>query len=166
MLSLSASRCSRPFLTRSVVRQQQQRVRRSASSKAAAGPMEADAGALATRVHHHMTTSLAVLTPIYFLTPDSMTDGAFSKMFGLFLTANITAHSWIGLNYVATDYVPKVSKALLGPARVFNFGLAVVTMLGVGRIAVSSPGGIKGAIKGLWNPPEELQKKQSGQFDF
>ena len=116
------------------------------------GPLEGDAGALATRAHHAMTVSLAVLTPIYFAVPDSYTDGALNKTFGVFLTANITAHSWIGLNYVATDYVPKVSKALLGPARYVNLALAIVTMLGMSRIAISSPGGIKGVVKGVWNP--------------
>jgi succinate dehydrogenase hydrophobic anchor subunit len=104
-----------------------------------------------------MTTSLAVLTPVFFLVPDSWSDGIFNKTFGMLLTANITAHSWIGLNYVATDYVPKVSKALLGPARIVNVGLAAITMLGMGKICLSSPGGIKAVVKGVWNP---LEKKE------
>ena len=115
-------------------------------------PLEGDTGALATHVHHAMTVSLAVLAPVFFMVPDSWTDGVFNKTFGMLLTANITAHSWIGLNYVATDYVPKVSKALLGPARYVNAGIAVVTFLGLGKIALSSPGGIKGLVKGVWNP--------------
>ena len=115
-------------------------------------PLEGDAGALATRVHHGMTFSLAILTPLYFMVPDSMTDGTFNKTFGLLLSANITAHSWVGLNYVITDYVPKISKAMLGPARIVNVGLAVITMLGMSKIALSSKGGIKGVVKGVWNP--------------
>lgn len=51
------------------------------------------------------------------------------------------------MNYVATDYVPKISKKLMGPARIANAGLAAVIFLGVGRIAVSSEGGIKGCLK-------------------
>mmetsp|Transcript_92458 Transcript_92458/g.258421 ORF Transcript_92458/g.258421 Transcript_92458/m.258421 type:complete len:146 (-) Transcript_92458:90-527(-) len=121
----------------------------------ATGPLEADSGKLATHIHHAMTTALIGLAPAYFLVPDSYTDGIFNKLFGVGLTATITAHSWIGLNYVATDYVPKVSKALLGPARIVNAGIAVVTFLGLSRIAVSSPGGIKGCVKGLWNPPKK-----------
>lgn len=99
-----------------------------------------------------MTFSLAILTPLYFMVPDSMTDGTFNKTFGLLLSANITAHSWVGLNYVITDYVPKISKAMLGPARIVNVGLAVITMLGMSKIALSSKGGIKGVVKGVWNP--------------
>lgn len=129
-------------------------VTRQMSSK----PLEGDnIGTLATRGHHAMTTSLAFLTPLYFLVPDSYTGGAFNKAFGVFLSANIAAHSWIGLNYVATDYVPKVSKALLGPSRYVNAALAVVTFFGMSRVAVSSPGGIKDVVKGLWD--KDTKKK-------
>ena len=109
----------------------------------AGGGLEADSGALSTRAHHAMTTSLAIVTPIFFLVPDSMSDGTFNKMFGLALSVNIAAHSWIGLNYVATDYVPKISKALLGPARIANAALATVTLLGLARISLNNKGGIK-----------------------
>jgi succinate dehydrogenase hydrophobic anchor subunit len=122
---------------------------------ASSGPLEADSGGLATHVNHTISTALLGLAPVYFLVPDSYTDGIVNKIFGVGVSGAITAHSWIGLNYVATDYVPKISKALLGPARVFNAGLAVVTFVGLSRIAVSSPGGIKGCIKGLWNPPKK-----------
>jgi succinate dehydrogenase hydrophobic anchor subunit len=130
---------------------------RSKSSSAGPSVLEGDAGALATRAHHTMTTALAVLTPIVFLMPDSYTDGIVNKSLGVFFSANIAAHSWVGLNYVATDYVPKISKALIGPARIANAGLAVVTLLGLSKIAIMSPGGLKGAIKGLWKPkPKEV----------
>ena len=122
------------------------------------GPFEADTGKLGTHTYHSMTLGLAVLTPVYFLMPDSMTDGMVDKAVGLLLSANVTAHSWIGLNYVATDYVPKVSKAMLGPARIANAGLAAVTFLGLAKISLSLKGGIKGCLKGLWNPPIEEGK--------
>lgn len=128
--------------------------RRALSSKSA---LEADTGPLATRMHHHMTVGLAVLTPLYFMVPS---DGLLDKAMGLFLSVNITAHSWIGLNYVATDYVPKISKSLLGPARIVNAGIAAVTLLGMSKMALSK-GGIKGVVKGLWNP-----KKSKTEFDF
>jgi succinate dehydrogenase hydrophobic anchor subunit len=124
--------------------------------------LEADAGPLATRVYHAITTSLTVLTPAYFLVPDSYTDGAMSKVFGVTLTGIITAHSWIGLNYVATDYIPKVSKSLVGPFRYVNAGLAVITFLGMSKICISSPGGLKGVVKGVWNGS---RKKKEG-FEF
>lgn len=82
----------------------------------------------------------------------------FDKVFGVVLAANISAHSWIGLNYVATDYVPKVSKALLGPSRFAIAGMAGITFLGLSRMAISSDGGIKGCLKGLWNPPKKETK--------
>jgi hypothetical protein len=139
----------RKLLTRAA----QQSSRRSKSTTNS-GPslLEGDAGGLATRAHHTMTTSLAVATPILFLVPDSYTDGIINKGIELFLTVNIAGHSWVGLNYVVTDYVPKISKALLMPARVANMGIAVVTLVGLSKIALTSPGGIKGAVKGLWNP--------------
>ena len=128
------------------------------------GILEADSGSLATRAHHTMTTSLAVLTPVFFMVPDSYTDGFLNKVFGVALAGNIAAHSWIGMNYVCTDYVPKFfPKSFLGPSRIFNVGLAAVTFLGLSRISLSSPGGIKGCIKGLWNPPppkKELKEKK------
>jgi succinate dehydrogenase hydrophobic anchor subunit len=117
--------------------------------------LEADSGALATHAHHAMNLALAVLAPVYFLVPDSYTDGFFNKAFGVLLSANVTAHSWVGLNYVATDYVPKVSKALLPPARIVIAGMSFVTFFGLSSIAVGSPGGIKGCLKGLWNPPKK-----------
>jgi succinate dehydrogenase hydrophobic anchor subunit len=76
-----------------------------------------------------------------------MTDGLVDKAVGLLLTAHITAHQWIGMNYVATDYVPKVSKKLLGPARIVNAGISLCILLGLGQISVSSPGGIKRCLK-------------------
>ena len=127
------------------------------------GFLEADAGSFATRTHHAMTTSLAILTPIFFMVPDSFTDGFLNKMFGVGLAANIAAHSWIGMNYVCTDYVPKFfPKSFLGPSRIFNVGLAAVTFLGLAKVSLSSPGGIKGCIKGLWNPPPPAAKIEDG----
>eukprot|EP00536_Pseudo-nitzschia_multiseries_P000342 jgi/Psemu1/299998/fgenesh1_kg.5_\ len=127
--------------------------RRLLSDKPSSGPLNADSGNIGTHVHHTLSMSLAVLAPIWFLMPDSYSDGFVGKGFGVLLAGNISAHSWIGLNYVATDYVPKVSKALLGPSRVAIAGMTAVTFLGLSRCSIESKGGIKGCIKGLWNPP-------------
>ncbi|KAL9182341.1 hypothetical protein ACHAXT_012993 [Thalassiosira profunda] len=115
-------------------------------------PLAGDTGKKATHLHHHMTTFLAAATPLYLLAPDAYTDGTLDKSFGLLLASAMAGHSWIGMNYVATDYVPKISKALLGPARVFNAALGALTFLGLAKIAFNGKGGIKGAVKGLWRP--------------
>lgn len=126
-------------------------VRRAAASSrrkfSSGNPLEADSGPFSTHKFHTLTLSLSVLAPAYFLLPNSMTDGFVDKAVGLLLTAHITAHQWIGMNYVATDYVPKVSKKLLGPARLANAGISLCILFGLGRISVSSPGGIKGCLK-------------------
>lgn len=87
--------------------------------------------------------------------PEEYTDGFVDKAFGMLVATTISAHSWIGMNYVATDYVPKISKGLLGPARVFNAVLAGVTFVGLSKIALNDKGGIKGTVKGLWRPKQE-----------
>mmetsp|Transcript_20607 Transcript_20607/g.44509 ORF Transcript_20607/g.44509 Transcript_20607/m.44509 type:complete len:179 (-) Transcript_20607:346-882(-) len=114
-----------------------------------------DTGRKATHLHHAMTSFLALATPVVMFTPDSYTDGAVDKVFGVLVATTISAHSWIGMNYVATDYVPKISKSLLGPARVFNAALGLVTLVGLSKIALNNQGGVKGAIKGLWRPAQK-----------
>ena len=100
-----------------------------------------------------MTTLLVFATPLYiFALPDSYTNSIVDKGCGLVIASTISAHSWIGLNYVATDYVPKLSKRLLGPARVLNLGLAVLTLAGLGKIAVVGEKGLRGTVLGLWRP--------------
>eukprot|EP00558_Chaetoceros_sp_UNC1202_P002430 CAMPEP_0197241990 /NCGR_PEP_ID=MMETSP1429-20130617/7861_1 /TAXON_ID=49237 /ORGANISM="Chaetoceros sp., Strain UNC1202" /LENGTH=110 /DNA_ID=CAMNT_0042701915 /DNA_START=137 /DNA_END=469 /DNA_ORIENTATION=+ len=106
-----------------------------------------------------MTTFLAVATPIYFLSPTDSIPSAVEKSFGALIAINVSAHSWIGLNYVVTDYVPKVNKAMVGPARIFTAGLGLLTLAGLGKIAVNDQGGIKGAVTGLWKKKEQKNDK-------
>ena len=82
---------------------------KSAYRKFSASPLEADSGGLATRAHHAMTLSLVVATPLYLVLPQ---DSGVSRGLGVVLSGTVAAHSWIGLNYVATDYVPKGKRAL------------------------------------------------------
>lgn len=105
-----------------------------------------------------MTTFLVFSTPLYLFTPTSYTDGLIDKSFGVLIGTTISAHSWIGLNYVATDYVPKISKTLIGPARVFNFMLGVVTFVGLSKIALNDQGGVKRVVMGLWRSVGEKKK--------
>lgn len=76
------------------------------------------------------------------------------KTFGALVVANLSIHSWVGMNYVITDYVPKISKSLNGPARIAAMGMGLVTCAGLGKVAITSKGGIKGLLKGLWNRKE------------
>jgi hypothetical protein len=122
------------------------------------GVLDADAGALATRIHHGISGSLLLFTPFLFIIPDSYTDGTFNKVFGTALSGSIAVHSWIGMNYVARDYVPKISYALLGPAKVVNAAMALITFVGMTKICFSSPGGLKGVVKALWKA-EPKEKK-------
>ena len=64
-------------------------------------PLEADTGALSTHAYHTNNLGLAVLTPLYFLFP--VEDGMLGKTFGVVLAGTMSAHSWIGLNYVGTN---------------------------------------------------------------
>jgi succinate dehydrogenase hydrophobic anchor subunit len=120
---------------------------RSSSSKSA---LEADTGPWATRFNHTASVILGVGAPIYMLVPDSMSDSMLNKLFGVAISANITFHSWVGLNYVAADYVPKFSKALLPPARLAIAGMSAITFLGLSKVCLSNQGGLKAIIKGPW----------------
>jgi hypothetical protein len=114
-------------------------------------PINADAGPLATRIYHSLTTSLLFLSPLYCIMPMSWSrDTILGKTFEMMVATMITVHSWIGLNYVATDYVPKISKALLLPARYMTAGMSVITLFGLYRIILFG-GGIKHVITELWN---------------
>lgn len=123
-------------------------------------PLQGDSGNIATHIHHKMTTFLSVATPIYFLAPfPSEGSSTLNSIFGTLLAVNISAHSWIGMNYVVTDYVPKVNKAMVGPARVVTAAISGVTLLGLVKLAVNDHGGIKGAITSLWNKPDKKEEK-------
>ncbi len=114
--------------------------------------MAGDAGRKATHLHHKITTFLALSVPAYLLVPDAYSDTIFDKTLGISISGCIAAHSWIGMNYVATDYVPKITKSLVGPARVFNAALGIVTFVGLGMLSINDRGGIRGAVCGLWRP--------------
>mmetsp|Transcript_2174 Transcript_2174/g.2512 ORF Transcript_2174/g.2512 Transcript_2174/m.2512 type:complete len:143 (+) Transcript_2174:46-474(+) len=118
-------------------------------------PLQGDAGSKATHLHHKMTTFLAVTTPLYFLAPSDSLPPMADSVIGLALAVNVSAHSWVGMNYVVTDYVPKVSKAMTGPARILTAGLSALTLAGLGKIATNGKGGLKGAVGGLWKKKEE-----------
>lgn len=174
--STSITRRAATNIRNNATQQQQQQQQLTARAKSSSSPLAGDSGHKATHLHHHMTTLLALATPLYLFSPTSPTTTSpntsndytstsmLDKSFGLLFATTISAHSWIGLNYVATDYIPKISKALVGPARIVNVGLGVVTFLGLSTIAFNERGGLKGCVKGLWRPiavavVEEDEKK-------
>jgi len=75
----------------------------------------------------------------------------FNSIIGSIIAINISAHSWIGMNYVVTDYIPKINKALVGPSRIFTAAISGITLFGLTKLAINDKGGIKGAILALWN---------------
>lgn len=117
-------------------------------------PLEGDAGSLATHTYHKLNTALVLLTPIYFAAPVPDIAG---KAFGLLMAGSISFHSWVGMNYVVTDYVPKIGKRFLGHGRIFCAGLSAITLIGLSKVALNDHGGIKGAVLGLWNTKSQKQ---------
>jgi succinate dehydrogenase hydrophobic anchor subunit len=121
-------------------------------------PLKSDEGNLATHIHHKVTTALALITPVYLLIPvDSKNLPAIPTQVdqgaGVAISALISLHSWIGLNYVVTDYIPKFSKSLVGPARTISAAMALVTLIGLGKISLLNENGLRGLIwNGLWSP--------------
>ena len=122
------------------------------SSTSASTPswLEGDIGTLGTKIYHSLNLGLAVMVPIYFLTPERYANGYINKTVGFLMATGISVHSFIGLNYVCRDYVPKISSKLLGPARIVTAGFAFIMFVGMSKIALFSPNGIKGIITGLW----------------
>ena len=69
------------------------------------------------------------------------------------------------MNYVVTDYIPKVSKAAVGPARVLTAFISGITLLGLVKLACNDKGGIKGAIVALWNKDDDTDADAVGDTD-
>ena len=127
----------------------------SRSKSSAAG----DEGFVGTKLHHHANTVLAVLFPMAILGTDA--DSDFGKGLGVLTAGYVSIHSYIGMNYVVTDYVPKfLSKGAVGPSRVVVTGLSLITFAGMSKMALYSPGGIPAVVKGLWNPNKVEEKKE------
>jgi hypothetical protein len=151
MLSMSRSRAMQ-------LRHTVQRKNMSSTAAPEGGILGLPDTAKMKHINHKISLGMAGLMPLYAMLPG---DNWFHKAFGFFLSINVTTHAWLGMHQIASDYVPKVSKKLLGPAKIFNVGLAAVMFLGLSRINFSSPGGIKGMIVGLWRPEasKEASKK-------
>ena len=101
----------------------------------------------------HKTNLAAMgLFPVVLLMPDSM--GMVAMPFNILLGVMLPVHGHIGMTGVITDYVPKFSKSLLGPARFALLGLTSVTVLGLLKLNLFGDGMTK-SVKSLWRKPEK-----------
>ena len=127
--------------------------------------LEGDIGKLGTTIYHSLNVGLAVVVPIYFLTPERYANGYISKTVGFLMSTAISLHSFIGLNYVCRDYVPKISSKLLGPARIATAAFTLIMFVGMSKIALFSPNGVKGVITGLWIPSSKTKNDAMAKAD-
>ena len=105
---------------------------------------------LAVKVYHRVNLALLGATPVALATSNSFL--SFPVDMGLAIMFPLHGH--IGMNYVITDYVPKLfSKAAVGPARAVMVGVTGFTMLGLTKLNVEGPG-ITGTLKALWRTKE------------
>ena len=111
--------------------------------------LNADSGSMATSIYHRVNTATLVLTPIAFLVPSSL-----SLPVDLSLGVLFPVHGHIGLNYVVTDYLPKIAPiSMLPAARMAVMGITGVTALGLLKINVMG-GGITKTLRSLWSKPD------------
>ena len=114
--------------------------------------MAADAEVgLAVKLYHRVNLALLGATPVALATDSTF----LSVPVDMGLAVMFPLHGHIGMNYVITDYVPKLfSKAAVGPARAIMVGVTGATMLGLTKLNVEGPG-ITGTLKALWRKPKE-----------
>eukprot|EP00617_Octactis_speculum_P014674 CAMPEP_0185744666 /NCGR_PEP_ID=MMETSP1174-20130828/2808_1 /TAXON_ID=35687 /ORGANISM="Dictyocha speculum, Strain CCMP1381" /LENGTH=110 /DNA_ID=CAMNT_0028418187 /DNA_START=124 /DNA_END=456 /DNA_ORIENTATION=+ len=107
---------------------------------------------MATSYYHHLNLGLVVLTPAVFVV--SSYSPYISFPLDLFLGLALPLHGHIGMNYVLTDYIPKVfGKAGRGPAKIVMLGITGLTMVGLTKLNIEGPG-ITKVTKMLWCSPE------------
>ena len=101
---------------------------------------------IAVQLYHKVNLALLGATPVALAT--SSTPLSFPVDMGL--AVMFPLHGHIGMNYVLTDYVPKMfGKSALGPARAIMAGVTGVTVLGLVKLNLQGPG-ITGALKSFW----------------
>jgi len=105
-------------------------------------------------VYHSSSALLALAVPFALLT-----DGTTGKIAGVGTAIGVSFHSWVGLNYVLRDYVPKFSHKLMGPARGFAVGISLFTGLGLSKMALSE-GGLGKVMGSLWTKKSIEEKKE------
>eukprot|EP00640_Fibrocapsa_japonica_P006172 CAMPEP_0113934276 /NCGR_PEP_ID=MMETSP1339-20121228/1620_1 /TAXON_ID=94617 /ORGANISM="Fibrocapsa japonica" /LENGTH=118 /DNA_ID=CAMNT_0000936005 /DNA_START=221 /DNA_END=577 /DNA_ORIENTATION=+ /assembly_acc=CAM_ASM_000762 len=114
--------------------------------------LKADQGALATKLFHYSSWIMPAAVPLaLYMGPCMPLD--------LTLGLLLPIHGHIGMNYVVTDYAPKIlPKSLWGPTRYAVLGVTLLSILGLTKLNLEGPG-ISATIKGLWRvKPEEAEK--------
>ncbi|GMI35362.1 hypothetical protein TrCOL_g6346 [Triparma columacea] len=117
--------------------------------------LKSDEGSLATSTYHKVNMAIMALTPVAFALSPSMINMPVDLALGLALPL----HAHIGMSYVITDYVPKVSKGLLGPARIVLLGVTGVTILGLGNLNLRGDG-MTETVKSMWRGKKKLEENR------
>ena len=101
---------------------------------------------LAVKVYHRVNLALLGATPVALATDQTFL--SFPVDMGLAIMFPLHGH--IGMNYVITDYIPKLfGNAARGPARIIMCGVTGLTTLGLVKLNIEGPG-ITGSLKALW----------------
>mmetsp|Transcript_13408 Transcript_13408/g.27364 ORF Transcript_13408/g.27364 Transcript_13408/m.27364 type:complete len:143 (-) Transcript_13408:34-462(-) len=117
--------------------------------------LKSDEGTIATSTYHKVNLAIMALTPVAFALSPSVINMPFDLALGLALPL----HAHIGMSYVITDYVPKVSKGLLGPARVMLLGVTGVTILGLAHVNLKGDG-MTETVKSMWRGTKKVEEKR------
>merc|ERR1719164_33555 len=95
--------------------------------------IKADHSSSSLRLMHKTNIVCMALTPVVFILPDILpaSMGGLTTIGNVILGVVFPLHGHIGMAGVLSDYVPKVSKSLLGPSRLVLAGFTTVTILGL-----------------------------------
>merc|ERR1711881_834289 len=104
------------------------------------GLLAADAAKHGVKILHYSSYGLIAAAPIGVM-------GYFEKPIDIGLALALPAHTHVGINGIMTDYVPKISKSLLAPARVGMLGVTVLTTAGLLKLAMGP--GICESVKSM-----------------
>ena len=93
--------------------------------------------------------SLALIPGALVLAPAGM-----SFPIDVVLGIVLPVHSHIGMNYVLRDYVPKISRAALGPTRIVWLAFTAATFIGLNVLNFTGAG-ITPTVLALWKGEEK-----------
>ncbi|GMI08814.1 hypothetical protein TrLO_g10169 [Triparma laevis f. longispina] len=117
--------------------------------------LKSDEGPLSTSTYHKVNMLIMGLTPLAFALSPSIINLPVDLLLGLALPL----HAHIGMSYVITDYVPKLSKGLMGPARVALLGLTGVTTVGLLKVNIMGEG-MTETVKSLWRGKKAVEDRR------
>jgi succinate dehydrogenase (ubiquinone) membrane anchor subunit len=112
--------------------------------------LNADSGSMASSGYHKINLVIMGLTPVCF----ALSPSPIAMPLDIALGVALPLHAHIGMNYVITDYVPKLSKGAVGPARLVMLALTTTTVLGLLKVNVMGEG-MTETVKKLWRGEEK-----------